>query len=692
MNSNETASMLRILLVEDNTHDRLAFCRALQKGQLPCEITECVRAEEALEYVRSDGCSFNLLVVDHGLPGISGLELCKELLAAGTPLPLVLLTGAGSQQLAVEALKAGVYDYIIKDPGRDYLALLPVVLPDVVRRHGERLAREKAEDALRKAHSELEMRVAKRTTELARANQELRDEISDRQRAEEALRKSEEKYRTLIENIQDGVFLMEDLKIRFVNEAFAKMVGYTMEEVVGTNFRQLIAPEDVDMVTDWYQGRRAGENVPGEFEFRMLYKDNVTRVFANMSVGFVNFQNGIASIGTVKDITDRRLAEKERLRLEDQLQHAQKMEAVGTMAGGIAHDFNNLLMGIQGRTSLVMFDIDPAHPHIEHLKGIEECVKSAAALTTQILGFARGGKYEVKPIDLNELIESNSQMFGRTKKEISIFKDYQKSVWTVEVDQGQIGQVLMNLFVNAWQAMPHGGLLSIATANVSLDESYVKPFQVKSGKYVKLSVSDTGVGMDDNIQKRIFEPFFTTKEMGRGTGLGLAMVYGIVKNHGGFIEVHSEKSQGTTFNVYLPASDVEVVEEKRLKEALKRGSENILLVDDEDLIIDVGEKLLARMGYSVLVARSGREAIEIYNKRKNNIEMVILDMIMPDMSGGDTYDKLREINPDIKVLLSSGYSLRGQAKDILARGCKGFIQKPFNMKELSHKLREILRG
>ena len=692
MNSNETSTTLRILLVEDNSHDRMAFGRALQKGRLSYEITECVRAEEALEYVRSDSCSFNLLVVDHGLPGISGLQLCKELLAAGTPLPLVILTGAGSQQLAVEALKAGVYDYIIKDPARDYLELLPVVLPDVVRRHGERLAREQAEDALRQAHTELEMRVAQRTAELARANQELRDEISDRQRAEEALRKSEEKYRTLIENIQDGVFLMEDLKIRFVNGAFVKMVGYTMDEVAGMDFRQLIAPEDVDKVVDWYRRRRAGENVPDEYEFRMLYKDDVTRVFANMSVGFVDFQKGIASMGTVKDVTERRLAEKERLRLEEQLQHAQKMEAVGTMAGGIAHDFNNLLMGIQGRTSLVMFDIDPAHPHIEHLKGIEDCVKSAAALTTQILGFARGGQYEVKPIDLNELIESNSQMFGRTKKEISIIKEYQKCVWTVEVDQGQIGQVLMNLFVNAWQAMPYGGLLTIATANVTLDEKYVKPFQVKPGRYVKLSVTDTGVGMDEKIQKRIFEPFFTTKEMGRGTGLGLAMVYGIIKNHGGFIEVNSKKGQGTTFDVYLPASDVEIMEEKRLEEALVRGSENILIVDDEDLIIDVGEKILARMGYRVLVARSGREAIEIYRRKKNDIEMVILDMIMPDMSGGETYDKLREINPDIKVLLSSGYSLRGQANDILARGCKGFIQKPFDMRKLSRKLREVLGG
>ena len=692
MNSNKTSSTLRILLVEDSAHDRIAFSRALQKGPLGCEITECVRAEEALECVRSDILSFNLLVVDHGLPGISGLELCKVLLDAGTPLPLVLLTGAGSQQLAVEALKAGVYDYIIKDPGQGYLNLLPVVLPDVVRRHGERLAREQAEEALRKAHAELEMRVAQRTAELAHANQELRNEITDRQRVAEALRESEEKYRILIENIQDGVFLIRDLKMQFVNEAFAKMVGCPVNEVVGMDFRQFIAPEDVDRVVDRYRRRQAGENDGSEYEFRLLHKDGVTRVFVNMSMGSVEFRGGIASMGTVKDVTERRIVEKERQRLEAQLQHAQKMEAVGTMAGGIAHDFNNLLMGIQGLTSLVMFDIDPAHPHIEYLKEIEECVKSAADLTNQILGFARGGKYEVKPTDLNELIESNSQMFGRAKKEINIYKEHQKFVWTVEVDQGQIGQVLMNLFVNAWQAMPDGGALSIATANMTLDANYVKPFQAKPGKYVKLSVTDTGLGMDEKTQKRIFEPFFTTKEMGRGTGLGLATVYGIIINHGGFIDVHSKEGEGTTFNVYLPAIEIEVVEEKKGDEALVRGCENVLLVDDEELIIDVGHRILTRMGYSVLVARSGKEALEIYSQKKDAIQMVILDMIMPDMSGGEVYDRLREINPDIKVLLSSGYSLRGQARDILARGCKGFIQKPFNMKELSHKLREVLEG
>jgi signal transduction histidine kinase len=225
------------------------------------------------------------------------------------------------------------------------------------------------------------------------------------------------------------------------------------------------------------------------------------------------------------------------------------MESLGTLAGGIAHDFNNLLMGIQGRTSLMVMDKDYSHPDFEHLKGIEDYVKSAADLTRQLLGFARGGKYEVKPTDINEMIKKSSSMFGRTKKEIKIHEKYQKDVWTVEVDQGQIEQVLMNLYVNAWQAMPGGGELYIETENVTLNEDYVKPYQVEQGNYVKISITDTGVGMDEATRQRIFEPFFTTKEMGRGTGLGLASVYGIIKNHGGFINVYSEKGEGTTFNI-----------------------------------------------------------------------------------------------------------------------------------------------
>jgi CheY-like chemotaxis protein len=260
----------------------------------------------------------------------------------------------------------------------------------------------------------------------------------------------------------------------------------------------------------------------------------------------------------------------------------------------------------------------------------------------------------------------------------------------VEVDRRQVEQVLLNIYVNAWQAMPGGGDLYIQTENIIIDEEYSKPYQVEPGNYVKISITDTGVGMDVTTQQRIFDPFFTTKEMGRGTGLGLASVYGIIKNHNGFINVYSEKGEGTTFNIYLPASEKEAVKEEELNEKLFRGTETLLLVDDEDMILDVGCGIIEKLGHTVLTAKGGKKAVEIYEKNRGRIDLVILDMIMPDMSGGETYDKLKEINPGIKVLLSSGYSVNGQASEILERGCDGFIQKPFNMADLSQKIREIL--
>jgi two-component system cell cycle sensor histidine kinase/response regulator CckA len=391
-----------------------------------------------------------------------------------------------------------------------------------------------------------------------------------------------------------------------------------------------------------------------------------------------------------RELAERKRAEERKKELESQLLHAQKMEAIGTMAGGIAHDFNNLLMGIMGNVSLILLNAPPDYLYYSELKNIEQCVQRGADLTKQLLGFAMGGKYEPLPTNLNEIIKKSSIMFNRTRKEISIHEKYERDLWQVEVDRGQIEQVLVNLYVNAWQAMPGGGNIYLQTENVTLNEKKVKPYNLEPGNYVKISIKDTGVGMDEETRQRIFEPFFTTKEMGRGTGLGLASVYGIIKNHGGFIQVHSEKGRGTTFYIYLPASLKEIPEEKKLPESILEGTETILLVDDEDFIIDVGEKLLYKMGYKVLTARSGKEALEIYEKNKNGIDIVILDMIMPDMGGGETFDHLKAINSRIKVLLSSGYSLDGQAAEILERGCSGFIQKPFHARALAQKIRLIL--
>ena len=409
--------------------------------------------------------------------------------------------------------------------------------------------------------------------------------------------------------------------------------------------------------------------------------DQVTSSFNN----FTHDRDGnpTGSVVNLRDVSEQK-------RLEAQIQQVQKMEAIGTLAGGIAHDYNNLLMGILGNTSLMSLDIDSRHQHYEKLMNIEKYVQSGADLTKQLLGFAKGGKYEVKTIDINDLIEQSSEMFSRTKKEIRIHRKFQKGIWTVEVDPNQIEQVLLNLYVNAGQAMPDGGDLYLQTENVTFDEHYDGSFPVKGGNYVKISVADTGVGMDEKTLQRIFDPFFTTKDISRGTGLGLASAYGIIKNHGGIIDAQSVIGRGATFNVYLPASKKEVIKEKQLDQEILKGNETVLLVDDEDMIIDVGSKILKSLGYRTLTAKDGEEAIEVYQANKSKIDMVILDVIMPGIGGGETYDRLKKINPKVKVLLSSGYSLDEQATEIMDRGCNGFLQKPFLLKQLSQRIRDIL--
>jgi len=381
---------------------------------------------------------------------------------------------------------------------------------------------------------------------------------------------------------------------------------------------------------------------------------------------------------------------KRRQRAEQQ---AVKLDAVSSLSGVIAHEFNNLLTGIQGTLSLVASETKENAPVMERLARMEGYVKRGEELTKQLLGFSEGNRYEVESTDINRLVEKTCEHFKALRKDVRVVTRLQEAIWLTDVDAGQMERVLFHICTNALQAMPLGGELNAETENVVFDTNYSDFFGVPKGEYLKISITDTGEGMDFAVQELIFDPFYTTRP--QGTGLGLAFAQRIVRNHGGLINVYSEKGHGTTFNIYLPASgektEAESPSENRPRQdTVVTGSETVLLVDDEKFILDVGGEMLKAMGYRVLAANGGSEAVGIYERQGREIDLVILDMIMPDMDGKKTYEKLKAMNDNIKVLLASGYSMTSQVAEILDRGFNGFIQKPFNMIRLSNKIREIL--
>jgi len=507
--------------------------------------------------------------------------------------------------------------------------------------------------------------------------------ITDRKMAELALIESEEKYRKLVENATDAIFIAQDETIKFPNPKTLEYLGYKENELQNIPFVQFVHPDDRKQVIDMHRRRLSGEeNLPPSYSFRVINRHGREYV-VDLTAIKIHWEGRLATLNFVRDITEQK-------KMEASLQQAHKLEAIGTLAGGIAHDFNNILLGIQGCNTLMMMGTDASHPHVHHLKSIEEYVRRATDLTRQILGFARGGKYEVKSTDISTIVKHSAKMFARTKKEILVNQTHPHDVWPVEVDRAQFEQVMLNLYVNAWQAMPEGGHLYLQTENVTLKRSFVEPYGVKPGRYVKVTVRDTGCGMDEGVRKRIFDPFFTTKQVGRGTGLGLASAYGIIRNHGGIIKASSAVGRGATFDIYLPASQEPAVEVSRKSQRIEVGEGTILLVDDEQLVIDVGQQVIEKLGYKAITANGGQEAIDLYGRCKENVDLVILDMVMPGMSGGETYKRLKQLDPAVKVLLCSGYSINGQANEILSRGCNGFIQKPFYMDELSQKIRSIL--
>jgi len=536
-------------------------------------------------------------------------------------------------------------------------------------------------------NTRLERRVAERTEDLFRSNQKLKVEINERKAAEQALRANEEQFRALVENINDVIFAVDAKgQLTYISPLFSTWTGYPVKEVLGKKLSSFFHPEDDLHFEKWLNSKE--KQIKEVSPFRIVVQDG-SFLWVRISCRLKEENNNIVGLrGTLTDVTDTK-------KLEAQLLQAQKMEAVGTLAGGIAHDFNNLLTGVQGYVSLLQIETSGNTLATQYLDNIESFVHSGAGLTRQLLGFARGGKYEVQATNLNSLICKSSEIFSRTRKNVTMERDLAEDLWAAEVDEQQIEQVLINLYLNAWQAMDDNGKITIRSENyVVPDNTAANGSALPPGEYVRVQVEDNGVGMDDEVMKRIFDPFFTTKEVGRGTGLGLASSYGIIQNHGGNISVSSVKGEGTIFSLLLPASHGPIKEKTRNNSdsELITGGERILLIDDEAMVLELAAKLLQKLGYAVVTAPDGKKALEIVDNADIPLDLIILDMIMPNMGGGQVFDVVKKIRPEIRVLLSSGYSIDGEAQSIMARGCNGFIQKPFSLKELSKKVREVLES
>ncbi len=641
----------KILIVDDEAQMRDSLNVLLSNEGYDIH-TGC-NGREAIECLNKD--NYGIVLLDMNMPDMDAYRVMDYIKSQHLDILVIIMTGHASINSALESLKRGAYDYLRKP--FDF------------------------EQLLARVKNTIDQIKLRKENEIVSGKLEL----------------TEQRYQDLVNASPDIIYTLNpEGEITFINGAVKSLLGRNSEQLVNKHYTDIVFGDDTDKAKYHFDERRTGSRATSGMELRLKTlnighnpEESLMVELKSMGVYDKSVDEAgktyMGTYGVVRDIGDRKL-------LEAQLLQAQKMGAIGMLAGGIAHDFNNLLMGIMGRISLISHDIDSNHPHYEHLKGIENIVGRGADLTKQLLGFAMGGKYEVKPADINELIENCSDMFGRTRKESRIHTIFQKNVCAVEIDQAQIEQVLLNFFVNAWHAMPGGGDIFIQTKNIRLDKEEAMNYGIKPGRFVMVSVTDTGVGMDEKTQQHIFEPFFTTKKFGRGTGLGLASAFGIIKNHGGLINVSSKKGEGTTFSFYLPAVEAQIVDQlpNDIEDEILYGTETILLIDDEEIVINISMEMLNNMGYNVFIARGGKEALEIFKKDKDKIALVILDIIMPDMGGGHVYNVLKEIKPDIKVLLSSGYSIDGQASEIMSRDCDGFIQKPFNINELSKKIRKIL--
>ncbi len=631
---------LSILLVEDNPGDARLIRDMLQAVQ-GIDLSTVGRLSAALEFLGEH--TPDVILLDLGLPDSQGTETVRNITAQMPGLPIIVLTGLGDDAVALESLKAGAQDYMVKG----------FVDPEALLR-GVRYAVE-------------------------------------RKLAEVALRESEERYRITLEGMIDAVSIqtIHEARYLYVNQAFCDLTGFTQGEIIGRTPSDLNLPmsqEDRDDLIGCIMDRPGRER--HEVHFRM--RDGAV-LYVLMSCTPVMYRNEECAVVVMTDITALKQAELNRQRLEIRLAQSQKMEALGTMAGGFAHDFNNLLTAILGYTEIARLNIGQPEKVLKSLNDVVRSCKRAKDLMSQILSFSRHAEAKYAVINLVYAMQESMQMLrSMLPPTIEISQNFSVP-GKVMADPTQLNQVIMNLALNAAQAMEDHGTLDVQLERTEIDESSGYFLGLPPGPYLRLSMADTGHGMTPEVMDRIFEPYFTTRKWGTGTGMGLSIVHGILKRHGGAITCRSMPGKGTVFEVYLPESvSAQEAPAPPVELGSAKGTERILFVDDEADLVEVAKGLLETLGYRVEAATSSREALDIFRNAADRFDLVVTDMTMPDMSGDKLAREMMEIRPDVPVILYTGYSERISEKDAKSLGIREFIMKPFEMQDIARVIRKVL--
>ncbi len=518
-------------------------------------------------------------------------------------------------------------------------------------------------------------------------------DITDRKEAEEQLQRSEERYRTVFENTGTAmVIIEEDDSISLINKRFEELSGYRREEIEGKmNWKEFVKKDELHTMQEYRTARKEGENdVPKNYEFGFVVKDGTVKdVLLEVSMT----PDKSKTVCSLIDITERKRTEQEQEQLQAHLYNVQKRESIGRLAGGVAHDLNNVLGAILGYADLGKRQISPQNPLYSRLEKILNLTDRGARITRQLLTFSQRHDVELQNIDLNILISDILKLIDKTLGEhVRVKYNPADNLRTVSADAGQIDQVLMNLCINARDAMPEGGELTISTKNIDIDENYARHcVNAKPGKYIVVSVSDTGAGIpEDHIQK-IFDPFFTTKGPDKGTGLGLSVVDGVVSQHKGFINVESEVGVGTTFNIYIPAvEEAPLANIEKVSNDIPVGSETVLVVEDDEGVVSMIQSILEHQGYSALTAGDGEEGLKLFKEKMNEIDLVVSDVVMPNMSGPEMYEHIKSTKPEIPFLFISGYTADMISNKFIIEKGIDFIAKPFNNLEFGEKVYEVL--